>query len=92
MQVTYGVGDCQGFLQRFLDCTAAVFIKCVYHECDVVWRPAEKENHHDSHDDPESLLLLEALVATLEAPQDAGIAEDHDSRRQQEAQNVVEQA
>lgn len=54
-------------------------MKCVHHECDVVWCPAEKENHHHSYDDPESFLLFQALGAAPQLPQDAGVAEDQDS-------------
>ncbi len=66
VEVTQGGGHCLGFLQRFhSNGRAAVAGKCVYHERDVVWCPAEKENHHHGHDDPESFLLLEALGAAL---------------------------
>ena len=95
VEITYGGGDYPGFLQRWSDSTglvAAPSIKCVHHEGDVVRRPAEKENRHHGYDDPESLLLLEALGAAAQPPQDGGVAEDQDRWRQQEAHYVVEEA
>lgn len=79
VEVTQGGGDCLSFLQRSSSTgRAAVAGKCVHHERDVVWRPAEKENHDHGHDDPESFLLLEALGAAPQPQQDAGVAEDQD--------------
>lgn len=82
VDVTHGGGDYLGFLQRCSDSTglaAVVGMKCVHHEGDVVWRPAEKENHHHGHDDPESFLLLEALGAAPQPTQDARVTEDQDN-------------
>lgn len=94
MQVTDGVGDYLGFLQRCSRLTGVVAsarVKRVHHERDVVRRPTQKENRHNGHNDPDGLLLLKALQPAFQPVQDAGIAEDQDGRRQQEAHNVVEQ-
>lgn len=84
VKVTHGGGDYLGFLQRCSHCTspdAVVRLKRVHHKCDIVWCPADKENHHHSHDYPDSFLLLKALGSALQPPQDAGVAEDQNSRR-----------
>lgn len=95
VEVTHRGGDYLGFLQRRPDPTgvaAVAGVECIHHECDVVWRPAEEENQHHGHDHPERFLLLEALGAAPQPLQDAGVAEDQDDGRQQEAHRVVEQA
>lgn len=79
VQVTDGVGDYLGLLQRcsrFTGVVAAAGVKRVYNERDVVRRPAQKENRHNGHNDPDGLLLLKALQPAFQPVQDAGVAED----------------
>lgn len=81
VEETHGGGDYLGCFKRRSDPAGLAVVagmKCVHHECDVVWRPAEKENGHYCHDDPEGFLLLEALGAVPQPAQDAGVAEDQD--------------
>ncbi|KAK7886863.1 hypothetical protein WMY93_026484 [Mugilogobius chulae] len=58
--------------------------KGVHHKSDVVRSPAEKEHSHHSYDDSRCPLLLKAMGATAEPVENAGVAEDEDSRGQQE--------
>lgn len=77
VEITHGGGDYLGFLQRFSKYTGGIVImKCVHQKCDVVWRPAEEENHHHSHNYSDSFLLLKALGSALQPLQDAGVAEN----------------
>ena len=79
VEVAHAGGDGLCLLQGRPDLAGAAAVgglKCVHHERDVVGRPADKENHHHGHDDLEGLLLLDALGAATQPPQDAGVAED----------------
>lgn len=64
----------------------------VHHEGDVVWQPAEEEDSHYDHYHPGGPLLLEAVGAKAKPAQNAGVAEDEDRGRQEEAHYVVEEA
>lgn len=82
VQVTQGGCHHLGFLQVCSDSTgltSVALMNCVHHKSDIVRRPTDKENHHHGDNDFESSLLLEALVATAQLSQDAGVAEDQDS-------------
>jgi len=77
VKVTQGRSHYFSFAQRnshFTDGGVVVLRACVHYKCDIVRRPAEKENHHQAYNDFESSLLLDTLGATTQPPQDAGVA------------------
>lgn len=85
----------QGTFWRIPRWTTLGFLRAapegVHNECDVVWHPKEKEDHHHEQDDCDNSLLLGAFRFALQRYQHTGAADDQDGCRQQEAQYVVGQ-